>query len=220
MRLRGLNLESSGKRRACFFAVCVVGILCFSQATLAQSGRNRREKISPPPTPVSIEPQEDSSIEPQITKAPVPISSVIIGGDIVHDSKYFRSNYVDIAVKACMERFKEGPMLAVTKGGKMTRKEAVEWAKKETGAYLLWLEIRVLTGGIWGDRTIPYIKYYVFMPQTAEILTEGQVEPNNQNIRINGARVPTVNQRSLNERWQLDRGGQMVADRVRRKLHY
>jgi hypothetical protein len=193
--------------------------LCFTEAALAQSGRNRRERVVPP-TPVNAEPQAEPTVEPQATKAPVPITSVIVGGYVVHDSIYMRNNYVDIAVKACIERFKEGPMLTTQKGGKLTRKAAVEWAKKETSAYILWLEIKVEHIGMSGERTIPYIKYFVFMPQTAEVLVEGQVDPNNQTVRINGARIPTVNRGSLDPTLQLDLGGQMVADRVRRHLHY
>jgi hypothetical protein len=199
--------------------VCAVLALCFSQAALAQSGRNRRERVAPP-APASVEPPSEPTVEPPTTKAPVAITSVIVGGEIFHDSDYFRSNYVDTAVKACIERFREGPMLTATKGGKLTRKAAIEWAKRETSAYVLWLEIRVKERDYIGHLTVAYIKYFIFMPQTAEVLAEGKVEPSNQTVRINGARVPTIDQGSLHVTFELERGGQMVAEQARRKLHY
>jgi hypothetical protein len=219
VRLERVTPASSGKRDASLFIACAVLALCFSQAALAQSGRNRRERVEPP-APASVEPQAEPAAEPLTTKTPVVITSVIVGGDIIHDSDYFRSNYVDIAVKACIDRFKEGPMLTATKGGKLTRKAAVEWAKRETSAYVLWLEIHVKERDYIGHLTVSYIKYFVFMPQTAEVMAEGQIEPSNQTVRINGARVPTINQGSLHVTFELERGGQMVAEQVRRKLHY
>ncbi|HEX7997821.1 MAG TPA: hypothetical protein VF528_05480 [Pyrinomonadaceae bacterium] len=210
---------SSATRRTRLFLLFVAALLCCTQPTLAQSGRNRKERTARP-APVVVEPQTETAVEPQITQAPVAITSVIVAGDIVHDSDYFRSNYVDIAVKACINRFKEGPMLNAVKGGKLKRKEAIAWAKKETAAYVLWLEIRVVDINMWGDDAIPYIKYFVFKPQTAELLTEGQVEPGNQNVRLNGARIPTVRQRRISASFELEIGGQKVADQVRRKLHY
>lgn len=195
------------ERAICAF-VCAAAIFCLPQSAPAQSGRVQRKPTPPPVTTAS-----------ETIKPPVPINSLRIGGLIVHDSAYFRSNYLDAVQDACRDRLKEaGIKLEVTNLGKMTRQEAIGLAKMLTTTYVLWMEVRIENEGIWGDDTIRYVEYFVFKPLTAEVLAQGKVDPNNQDVVISGTRLPSVRKRTLSETQQLKAGGQKVADSVRRKL--
>jgi hypothetical protein len=87
---------------------------------------------------------------------------------------------------------------------------------------VLWLEIK-LVDHVVTDRGVPYVEryiscvdYYVFMPQTAKILTEGRVYPGRQDIKRNGSvlRLPTRS-KPLPVTYELREIGKQVADRVR-----
>lgn len=207
-----LMQPSSGNRRKYLAVACAVAVLCFSHAVHAQSGRHQRPRVPLPPLPTEQK-NEPPLDEPGKLAA---VSSIIVTGDVVHDFDYYRSNDVSLAVKACVNRLRERLGLDIVKGGKLTRKEAMAWAKRETAADVLWLEIKVRDAGSYGT-LISYINYYVFMPQTAEVLTKGQYDPYKKVARINGARVPGVTgPREAIE--QLEDGGREIADRVIRLL--
>jgi len=195
-------------------------VLLFSQAALAQSGR-RRNQAAPQPTPVAaVETQNTSAVDAAGVKIPVPISSIIVVGDLVQSGKSF-SNDVDKAVDACVERLKERQVIEATASGSRKRAAAIERAKSETDAYVLWLEIKLVDQvrtdrGVYVEEYISCVDYYVFMPQTAKILAEGRVYPGSQEIKQNGSvlRLPTRNRRS-SMAFELREIGKQVADRVR-----
>jgi hypothetical protein len=195
-------------------------VLCCSEAGLAQSGRRRSPRVEAPP-PVAVEAQAgaktETAIEPQVIERPITVSAVLVGGNIVTDADYFHSNYVDGAARACRDRLMEQPVLEVTKGGKMTRKEAILLAKKAKDSYVLWFEINMKTNSIWGDMIVSHIEYVVFRPQTATILTEGKVDPNTPGIRRDGdvVRVPSVKRQRASEIQQILEGARIIADRVK-----
>jgi hypothetical protein len=209
--------QLSGKRRKPLLIFCAVATLFLSHAALAQSGRRpKREAPSTPPPTVTTAP----TVDPEPFKPPLPVSSIIVVGDLIQPGSKSFSNWVDKAVDACVNRLKERPVINAVGSGSMKRPAAVERAKKETNAYILWLGIRLEDINMWGDTTVPYIDFIIFMPQTAEILMEGRVDPNKEEVlRIGGARVPTPKRRRpLDEVEQLEIGGRQIADLVRRKL--
>jgi acyl-CoA reductase-like NAD-dependent aldehyde dehydrogenase len=194
--------------------VCAVATLCFSQAALAQSGRRQKSGVASTTAP-PVTTESAPAVDPSTAKPLVPISSVIVVGDLTQSGYGSYSNSVDQAVEACVKRLKEQPLIAATGSGSLKRAAAMERAKKETEAYVLWLEIKAQRNDL-GEKTIYCINYYVFMPQTAKILTEGRVFPGQQNGRLGGSvlRLPTGN-KAPNWSDQLEEGGQQIADRVR-----
>jgi hypothetical protein len=213
----------SGKRGHYLLMVCVVAVaaICFYQVALAQSGRRRNRNVSPSQTPpVSTEAKTEPGIDPATVKPPAPISSVIVVGDLVQSGSS-RSNYVDQAVDACVERLNERQVIEARGSGSRKRTAAMERARDETEAYVLWLEINlddnVMTDrGVYVEQYISSVNYYVFMPQTAEILAQGRVYPRSQDIKRGGVvlRLPTRNKR-LPLTYELRDVGRQVADRVR-----
>jgi hypothetical protein len=223
VRHEKLSPALSGKRHAYLLIVCAAVVaLCCAQAALAQSGRRHKSSASPPPPPppVSVEPKPEPEIDPSAVKTPVPISSVIVMGDLIQSGSS-RSNRVDQAVDACVERLKERQVIEAVGSGSRKRAAAMERAKSETDAYVLWLEINIdddvrTDRGVYVERYISSVNYYVFMPQTAEILTKGRVYPRSQDIKHGGVilRLPTSNTR-LPLTYELRDVGRQVADRVR-----
>jgi hypothetical protein len=202
----------SAKRRRSLLLVYLAATLIFSLDALAQSGRRPKVTASPSPPPVIAE----AKPEPE---TPVLISSVIVVGDLIQPGVSSWSNDVDTAVDACVKRLKELQVMDALGSGSRTKEVAIKMAKKETNAYVLWLGIRKKEKNMWGDMTVPYIDYIVFMPVTAKVLFEGRVDPNKREVvRIGGVRVPSDNRGPLDEDEQLEEGGRKVADQVRRKL--
>ena len=223
MRYQKLASSFSMSRNNYLLIICALATLCFSHTALAQSGRRQNRNASSPAPPVTTQPTTDPATNPSIAKPPTPISSVIVIGDLVQSGSSY-SNYVDEAVDACVEELKKLQVIEATGSGSRKRTAAMDRAKNETDAYVLWLEIklvdRVVTDrSIYVEQSISCVDYYVFMPQTAKIMTEGRVYPGIQEIKRGGAvlRLPTRNKRALLTR-ELREIGRQVANRVRDKL--
>ena len=215
MRHQSLSLALSPEKPRCLLIVCAISILCLSQAALAQSGRRQVRRDSPSPA-APVEAKTEREVTPTPAK-PAPVASLIVGGDRFGSSLMMLSSYVDTAVDACVERLRKARSLAVTAGGNMTRKEAIDQAKKEKDAHVVWLEMRVE-----GDRDMAdvVIEYSVFMPQSAKVKTHGRVYLDGTqrgNGRI-GVGVPSVTRR-LPLQYLVQEGGRSVADRVLDKFH-
>ena len=102
----------------------------------------------------------------------------------------------------------------------MKRAAAMERAKLESEAYVLWMEIKTRHVGLF-DTEVVVINYYVFTPKTAKVLIEGQLDPKRQVKRIGQVRIPQAPQRThpaIRYEDQLEEGGRAVADRVRGAL--
>jgi hypothetical protein len=211
------------KTRKYLLFICAVITLCLSQSILAQSGRRPARSASAAAPPVTTEAKAGAEIDPSTVKPPVPISNVIVVGDLIQSGSSY-SNYVDEAVDACVDELKKLQAIEPKGSGSRKRAAAIERAKNETDAYVLLMEIkledRVRTDrGVYVEEYITCVDYYVFMPQTAKILTEGRVFPGRQDIKAGGAvlRLPTRNRRSHVTR-ELREIGRQVANRVRNKF--
>jgi hypothetical protein len=214
-----MQLESSVralplKKHGILLVVCAIAILCISQAVPAQSGRRRDKREASPPV-MADEAVTERKPDPPATDKPAPVATLIVGGDRYGSSLYVLPGYVDEAVESCMKRFKNSG-LAVEPGGGMTRKEAIDRAKRQRDVHVLWLEIRVEEDG--SDR--PSIGYMVLTPQTAKVLTSGRVYLGSSRIGTGsvGVSVPSINGRMPLE-YQLREGGRSVADRVMKVFH-
>jgi hypothetical protein len=211
-------------RRKYLLLICALSIFCFSHAALAQSGRRPpRSPSTATVPPASVEARTEAAIDSSTVKPPVPISNVIVMGDLVQDGSSY-SNYVDDAVDACVDELKKLQAIEAKGSGSRKRTAAMERAKNETDAYVLWLEIKLVDRvrtdrGVYVEEYISCVNYYVFMPQTAKILTEGRVYPGTQDINNGGAvlRLPTRSKR-VSITHELREIGRQVANRVRNKF--
>lgn len=212
-----LRRAVAAKPHGRFLLVCVLAILSFSYSASAQSGRR---KTIPAPR---VESKPAAAIDSEADDPPVPVTSIIVAGDLIDFAEYRHSDYVDEAVKACVKRLLERPVMNAVACGSLKEEAALERAKAETGAYVLWLKITLKDNGFDRDlrareETICIIDYYLLMPRTGKIFATGKVDPNDKRVLMGGAvlRLPGTRMPRLKD--QLIDGGREVADRIRRKL--
>jgi hypothetical protein len=199
----------------CALAALFVALFVPGDAA-SQSGRRTVKKVSPVPAADARGSRSDD---------PAPrITSVIVGGhDISKETKEIASTNVSTVVKAFTSQLngRPGLLMGVVNGGKMTREQAAERARRERGAYVLWFGYSVRMVGLF-DSTVEHVDYVVLMPQTAETLTEGRVYPDEQKTHADPRaimRLPTSRRRSRPDtNRQLETGGREIADRVRNRL--
>jgi hypothetical protein len=207
--LARLAPQLSSKTLKVLLFVCVLAALCLTPTGAAQSGR----KLKPaPPTSDPVRPDRPA---PRIT------SLVVCGHDISKGGKEIYSTNVSLTVKAITDALNErrGLLIGVLNGGKQTRKEAVARALSETGAYVLWFGYSTKMVGL-SDETVEYIDYVVYKPQSAMVLVEGRVYPDEQKEFADPRgimRLPRVRARPITSE-QLKAGGREVADRVWNKF--
>jgi hypothetical protein len=216
VQLERLASSPSSKTLKLLLLVCVLAALFISHDAAAQSGRKTVKKVSPVPAEPAAGVQADKPA-PRIT------SVIVCGHNITKGKKEIISTNVSTLVKAFTSQLNSRPglLMGVVNGGKMTRDEAVERAKREQGAYVLWFGYSTKMVGLYDD-TVEHIDYVVLVPQTAEALTGGRVYPDEQKTHADPGgimRLPTNRRRSRPDpKWQLEKGGQEIADRVRNKL--
>lgn len=203
----------SPKRLAALLAAQLVAALCLASVCAAQSGR--KGKLKDPPVNAAPTAEAQPEAAPRIT------SIIVCGHDL--DPLKGASNYISSVFKAIDARMKERPdfALEIKYRGKMTRAEAVELAKHETDAYVLWFGYSTQVADHY-ETTIHHFDYIVFRPQTAKKLTEGRVYPAERRTTIDPGdiiHVPTAQPRSRPSNAELiESGGRKIADRVRNKL--
>ncbi len=199
----------SRTKRAGLLIICAVSILCLSQAILAQSGRRPPKRESPPPS-APAEPAGPPEHKAPAEKPP-PAAYLIVGGDRISSSINILPSYVDEAVDSCVKHLRKSPSLDVKAGGTMTRRDAIEKAKREKEAHVVWMEVRVEDDRSDGVS----IGYTVFKPQTGQVKNFGRVYLGSRragNGRV-GVGVPSVGRRYPIE-YYLREGGEDVAERV------
>jgi hypothetical protein len=217
MRHERLSLAVSEEKRVRLLIVSVLSILCLSQAAFAQSGRRQSKNISPSP-PVIVEPKTEGEAKPPTAK-PAPIASLIVGGDRDRASFDIPSGYLDIAIDSCIERLGKSASLTVVGGGSMTRKEAIDKAKKQEDAYVVWLEMSVENDNSASAGII--LGYTILIPQTAKVKTFGHVYLDRAQVGTGnvGVGLPPSASRRLPLDYLLKQGGRDVADRVMDIFH-
>lgn len=213
MRSERLSLSLPKERRRYFLIVCVLSILCLSQAALAQSGRRQSKNISPSP-PVTVEAKTEGEAKPPTAKA-APVASLIIGGDKLATSLYIPINSLGIAIDGCIEKLGKASGLVATSGGdSMNRKDAIEKAKKQEKAYVVWLELKIESYG--SDSPEFILEYSVLEPLTAKVKNFGHVYLDRAQVRNGrvGVDLPSSTSRRLPLDYLMREGGRSVADRM------
>jgi hypothetical protein len=214
VQLSSLDQPPPAKTLKVIPLICLLAALCLAQAVPAQSGRRTVKKGSPVPEEPAAQTDKPA---PRIT------SLVVCGHDATKGMKEIASTNVSTVVKAFTSQLNARPglLIGVVNGGKLKREEAVERAKRERGAYVLWFGYSMKMVGLY-DETVEHIDYVVLQPETAETVTEGRVYPDRQKTHADPGgimRLPTSRRRSRPIPFrQLEDGGRQIADLVRNKL--
>jgi len=209
MKSQRRTRQSSLKK---YLLVAAMAMFCFAQASQAQSGRRAKSAPSPP-TPIAEEPKTEPTPSTSDTK-PDARTRVIVGNDKFGSTNFVLDSYAHVALQACVDRINETKSLDARGGSDMSRKDAIDRAKKGD-AYVLLLEVRDEQDG-QGDISIGY---YVYMPETAKILTSGRIYLGMKGVSKGGVGVgvPSVS-RQLPLQYQMKAGGREVGDRVVNKI--
>jgi len=194
------------------FVVLVAAAFLVSNAE-AQSGRQKQRPRDPLPT--ATPPQPSVKVPDEI---PPKITSLVVGAQIIDKSYlYSNSNDLDIVFKEFLRwmKYDPQPFFNVTKGGKMKQAQAIERAKKETVAHLLWLGIVMVDNG-YGQMIVTRVDYTILVPGTAKVLTSGQVNPGKQQIVGQGGvmTIPTI-QKQSDELTQLKQAAMAVVSHLK-----
>lgn len=212
---------SKFSKSANFLFGCLLAIFCFYQATDAQSGRrsnktggsiNKNGGATQQAPPVETKPAETEKEAP-MGETPRRIASMTVVGEVQHNFTYNKSNYIDVALKECIDALQTSKILTLmTRGsGKMTYAEAKETAEKESDTYILWLGFALqMTGS--GNGYIESVQYALLSPQTGKVVTRGEIEAKpNQTLATGGViNLPNGRQRT-DELIQMKDGARQVA---------
>ncbi|HKR01098.1 MAG TPA: hypothetical protein VJT09_10520 [Pyrinomonadaceae bacterium] len=212
MRDERLFSAPAGAKRSTLLLACALLLFYLAPAALAQSGR--RQVKNPSPTP-PVEDKAEAKPSPTPTKVAAPIASLIITGDRSSASFEIPTGYLDFATNACFDRLEKSASLKVSLGNtNLSRKDAIDTAKKQEESYIVWLELRGEVSG--SDLTNVVIQYSVFSPQTAKVKTFGTVYLDRTGARSGRVAVglPPTSNRRLPLDYLLREGGRAVAERL------
>ena len=188
-------------------------VIC-TLAISAQSGRRVRkpETVIPVPAPAATPaPAPTPRREPSLT--------FLVGMEKFGDFSRISLNTYSGVLRSCADRLDDSSLVkADTTSREMTRADAIRQAKAETGAYVVWLQIR--SNNSYGRTTVyddpdnVYIQYAVFAPTTAKQVTSGNTYPRAyQNARV---RVPTS---STQGDYYLNQAARGAAERILDHFH-
>ena len=170
------------------FALCAALVLMCALAIFAQSGRRVRK-----PEPLLVP-------TPEATPTPTPVAkekpefTFIVGLDKYGDfSRISLSDYSGV-LRSCAQRLNESRVVkADVESHDLSRAAAIQKAKGEKEAYVVWLQLRPNNASVrTGSNDDPYnvfIEYSVFAPITAKQVTSGNTFP--EAYRRTPVRIPT-----------------------------
>lgn len=171
----------------------------------AQSGRRKTDPARQSPAPQPTVPsagagESESQPSPKAKNQTVAATFVVVEDENLFldiSATYQR----DIIGASFFERLKQSPVVAVERGGKASRKEARERAKKEREAYVVLLQLEedmmaTRTGGTNAsgrvDPSYFAIRIYVYAPGSGDVKFTDTVSqrPYRPTARVGGVRIP------------------------------
>jgi len=122
-------------------------------------------------------------------------------------------------LRSCVDRLDDSILVkADATSREMTRADAIRQAKSETGAYVVWLQIRSNNSygqtSVYDDPDNVYIQYAVFAPTTAKQVTSGNTYP--RAYRSARVRVPTS---STQGDYYMNQAARGAAERILDHFH-
>jgi hypothetical protein len=168
-----------GSRGLAWVLVCLLVLCAFVGAASGQSGRRAQRPGEATPAPSTVEPKEEPNVASVNPVETAKLSLFVVDH---FSSEEIPANVVREIVQSFYGRLRErSTAVAVTLERDLSRKEAVEHAKKVMRTYVVWLEVQTdapeaeRASGEPGDDDALAVTYVVFTPGTAEIKTEGRV---------------------------------------------
>jgi len=208
-------LKFSGKARCGVWIFCSLAMLCLHVTIAAQSRQQKKANTVSTEQTVPVETKSPETDDKKDDKKKERILALKVVGELQHNLGYYKSNDLDNALKEFVRSVKDysKTTMEITKGGKMTYTEAKEQAKKEAGMYYLWLGYSAKADS-YGNAYLDFVQYAIIKPETAEIVTRGQIEPYRNRLPTPGGgtvKLPTAS-RSWNLLLDMKTGARNVAE--------
>jgi hypothetical protein len=184
-----------------------------SLAIVAQSGRRvRKPELAPVAAP-------QATPSPTPAEKPKPAFTFILGLDKYGNFSRVPLNTYSGVLRSCAGRLDDSPSVkAEITNRDMSRSAAIQQAKAETEAYVVWLQLHSNTSGgvdeIYGDPNNIYIEYTVFAPTTAKQVTTGSTFP--EAYRNRRVRLPTP---TTDGDYYLNQAARGAAERILDHFH-
>jgi hypothetical protein len=147
---------------------------CVSTA-VAQSGRRVKN-----PTPAAVPLPEPTPPPAATPENPKPVLKLVLGMERPDGFTGISLNTYTGVLRSCAERLDEPLSVKVELAQHpMRRIEAINRAKTEKDAYVIWLQVRAdeMSSNPTGTPNNAYIEYLVFAPTTAKLVTSGSTYP-------------------------------------------
>jgi hypothetical protein len=188
-------------------SLCLLFILALCCVGQAQSGR-RSSKPPSPPTPTPAEAEQPSTPKDKPAEKQ---RTLIAGMSDELGAAYIPGYMSDDVWRGFLDRFKAYSSIMLSTEKRMSRKQAIDRAKKETESFVVLLQLGTedLNVGLGGaDVNDLVVSYLIFAPGTAKIKDQGHVYLRSYR-GVLGTRLPT-GQAST----QLFEAGREAASRV------
>jgi len=178
--------------RTLAFSLAFIFALGCAATAVAQSGRRSSKS---PPAPVAVPTPEPTSAPVAASEQPKPALQLIVGIERYDSfSSISLSTYNDV-LRSCAQRLDEPPSVTVERLERpLSRHEAINRAKAEKNAYVVFLRVREdeMSNNQTGTPNNVYIEYVVFAPTTSKVVSTGSAYPRKRGI-IPSSRTPGIN---------------------------
>lgn len=189
--------------------LCLLFILALCSVGQAQSGRRSPKPISPPtPTPA---PAESGPLSTAKDKPAQKQQTLIAGMSDELGSVYIPGYMLDAVWRGFIERFKAYSSIMLNGEKRMSRKQAIDRAKKQTESFVVLLQLGAenVNASMMGTSVDDLVvSYLIFTPGTAKVKDQGRVYLRSYR-GVLGTRLPTGR-----ESTQLYEAGREAASRV------
>ena len=200
-------LNRSPLLRALAAGFALVFVLSCASTDLAQSGRRAQK-----PTPAPVSTPEPTPTPNASSEKPKPRLTFLVGLDRHDGFSDIPSYAYEGVLRSLTARLGDAPLVQV--GGRqseMSRSNAIQKAKAEKEAYVVWLQLRADTTGSNTQNSLNIIiEYWVFAPTTAKVTTFGRTYTEAQ--RNKGILSPRT--ASIYDDRYLNHAAQEAADRI------
>lgn len=170
--MRRLARRTPFTRNLAALLLCTSMLSFAAFVTAAQSGRRAPQPASPAPPPPTPTPEP----APAKKKPAAPTLPLIVVG-YSSMSMSIPMGYPEYMLDIVARRLSESSAIMATKGKDMNRKGAIDLAKGEKEAHVVWLELQE-TGEYSSSSNASdnlRISYTVFFPETGKTKTQGNV---------------------------------------------
>lgn len=177
--------DGSPLPRAFAFSIVIIFALGCAASAAAQSGRR-----APKSTPAAAPTPEPSPTPVAASKLPKPVLQFVVGLDRYDSFSSISISTYDAVLRSCAQRLDESPAVTVEQVGRsLSRGEAINRAKAEKSAYVVWLRVR--EDDMSNNPNSVYIEYVVFAPTTSKVVSTGSAYPRRRGV-IPSSRTPGI----------------------------